>query len=97
MSLHHLQCRDFGHSWRPWSARWVESEKSYEQALRCQRCTSIRYRYLSARGSIIRSSYDYADGYVMPPGMGRLDGADRDHIRLTSVLRVMPHDTAEER
>ena len=97
MRLDHLQCRDFGHSWRPFSAWFHQEHKEFVQTLRCQRCTSTRTRYLSARGAIIQSSYDYADGYTMPRGLGRMTGEDRDHIRLQSVLRTMPEDTAEER
>jgi len=96
MRLDHLQCRDFGHSWRPYTARWAEADKCYESVLRCQRCSTLRLRYLSSRGDLVSSRYDYADGYLIA-GMGRLDGADRAQIRLESVLRVMPPDTAEER
>jgi len=94
MGTDHLQCRDFGHSWRPRTARWIETEKCYETELRCQRCTSIRLRYLSARGDIISSRYQYADGYTVK-GLGRLTGDDRAQIRLESVLRFMPTDAAE--
>jgi len=95
MRLDHLQCRDFGHSWRPYTARWIETEKCYESVLRCARCTTLRMRYLSSRGDLVSSRYDYADGYQMPKGIGRLDGNDRAQIRLESVLRVLPQDTAE--
>jgi len=95
MPLDHLQCRDWGHSWRPFTAHWVEADKCFESVLRCQRCRSVRIRYLSARGELLSSRYDYADNYLVE-GIGRLDSEDRNHIRLASVLRVIPPDTTEE-
>jgi hypothetical protein len=38
-------------------------------------------------GSILGGSYEYPDGY-QHKGLGRLDGADRDSLRLESLLRV---------
>lgn len=96
MNVEFVQCRDFGHSWRPYTARWVSKENAYESQLRCQRCKTIRTRWLSARGEILSGSYDYADGYTMPPGMGRLSGTDRDVIRLKSIRAVLAPDTAED-
>lgn len=91
----HLQCRDFGHSWRPFSARWVPEERCYESQLRCARCRTIRVRLIGQSGQLLGSHYDYADGYIVK-GMGRLDGDERNMLRLESVLRVMPPDTAED-
>lgn len=95
MSVDHLQCRDFGHSWRPFSARWMPRENYYESQLRCARCHTIRTRWLSRTGAQVGGSYDYAEGYQIK-GLGRLTGTDRDHVRLASVLSVLVTDTAEE-
>lgn len=95
MDLEFIQCRDFGHSWRPYSARWLPSENCYESQLRCARCKAIRTRWLSRTGSQVGGGYDYADGYLVK-GIGRLTGTDRDKIRLASVLAVLPSDTAAE-
>jgi hypothetical protein len=96
MDLSYLQCRDFGHSWRPYTARWVPAENCYQSELQCQRCKSIRQRYLSRSGAQLGGHYDYPEGYLMPKGTGRLTGTDRDIIRLQSVLAVLVPDTAEE-
>lgn len=90
-----LQCRDFGHAWRPFTARWVATERAYETQLRCSRCKTIRVRWIGQRGEQIESRYQYTDGYTIK-GMGRLTGSDRDLIRLASVLRVLPEDADEE-
>ena len=95
MGLEFIQCRDFGHSWRPYSARWVPSDNCYESQLRCARCKTIRSRFLSRTGSQLSGNYDYPEGYLTK-GLGRLTGTDRDMIRLASVLAVLPADTAEE-
>jgi hypothetical protein len=93
MELEFIQCRDFGHSWRPYSARWLPSDNCYESQLRCARCKAIRTRWLSRTGSQVGGGYDYADGYLVK-GIGRLTGTDRDKIRLASVL-VLLWATAE--
>lgn len=94
MKVEYVQCRDFGHSWRPYHAKWWPKENAYESQLRCPRCGCVRTRWLSRTGSQIGSAYDYPDGYQMK-GLGRLSGTDRDVIRLQSILSVLVEDTAE--
>jgi len=95
MDLGFLQCRDFGHSWRPFTARWMPQDNCYESQLQCQRCKTVRTRFLSRRGEQLSGGYDYAEGYLVK-GMGRLTGTDRDSIRLASIQAVLQHDAAEE-
>lgn len=95
MDSNYLQCRDFGHSWRPYTASWLPEQRCYETQLRCQRCKTLRVRFIGQRGELLRSNYDYTDGYIIK-GMGRLTGTERDLVRLESVQRILPEDTAEE-
>lgn len=95
MAIEHVQCRDFGHSWRPYTARWIASFNQYESQLLCARCKTIRTRFLSRTGGLVDSKYDYADGYTIK-GLGRLSGEDRDVIRLSSILAVLTPDTADD-
>jgi hypothetical protein len=95
MDLTQVQCRDFGHSWRPYTARWIAQYNQYESQLICQRCNTIRTRFLSRTGEQVSSGYDYADGYLIK-GLGRLSGHDRDEIRLASILAVLVEDTAAD-
>lgn len=90
-----LQCRDFGHSWRPHTARWDNEAHAYRTQLRCSRCRTIRVRWIGRTGQQLGASYDYADGYMVK-GVGRLTGTDRDALRLASVLRVLPEDADED-
>lgn len=84
----YIQCRDFGHSWRPFRA-WLTGEHTYSRTLRCQRCATERAQELSVSGHTLSSHYVYADGYTAPKGTGRLDAGDRDVLRLASTLRLI--------
>jgi hypothetical protein len=95
MSLAFIQCRDYGHSWRPYSARWVPQDNAYVSELQCQRCKSVRQRFLTRTGAMAGGHYEYPDGYLVK-GMGRLTGTDRDIVRLQSVLAVLVQDTTED-
>lgn len=90
-----LQCRDFGHSWRPYTARYSHEDKAFETILRCSRCRTKRIRWIARNGEQVAADYDYAEGYIIK-GMGRLTGAERNALRLESVMRVLPDDADEE-
>lgn len=90
-----LQCRDFGHAWRPYTANWIAAERAYRTELRCSRCKTIRVRWINNRGEQVGAHYLYTDGYQMQ-GVGRLTGTDRDQLRLESIHRVLPEDADEE-
>jgi hypothetical protein len=89
MPVEHLACRDFGHSWQPFSAAWLAKERAYRTQLRCARCGTIRERWLDRYGAQVSSQYHYADGYLIH-GLGRLTGHDRDAVRLASVQALIP-------
>jgi hypothetical protein len=95
MQLNHLQCRDFGHAWRPWNATWSNEDRCYHAQLRCSRCKTVRVRLIGQNGALIDTHYDYPDGYLVK-GMGRLTGTDRDHVRLVSVTALLTPDTDDE-
>jgi hypothetical protein len=67
----------------------------YESQLLCQRCDTVRTRFLSRSGANLSTNYDYAEGYTVK-GLGRLSGEDRDVIRLQSIQAVLVNDTAKE-
>ena len=85
-----LHCRDFGHSWKPYRATWNAQFRYYETTLRCVRCKTQRTRYIGPRGQLAGSKYEYADGYQMT-GYGPMTGGDRDHIRLASIMHLLPN------
>jgi hypothetical protein len=88
-------CRDYGHSWEPFTAARLAGNKGYEQTLRCARCKTTRRRYLNRRGEVVTGGYDYADGYLIH-GLGRLSGIDRGAVRIASVQATLNIHLAED-
>lgn len=84
----HILCRDWGHPWEFYTARWDQAGKVYRQELKCARCHTVRERQMNDRGVVVSGHYSYPDGYLVK-GMGRLTGADRDRLRLASVLQFV--------
>lgn len=84
----HLLCRDFGHSWRPWTAEWIPQRRQYLEALGCARCGTVRRRLLDEYGAMLGNSYTYSEGYLVH-GVGRLTGDDRNDLRLAGLQAVM--------
>jgi hypothetical protein len=88
----YLQCRDFGHLWRPTTVHYDPADRTYTQTMRCGRCLTERDRTLSISGAILASQYHYVSGYSAPSGTGQLGTVGRDHLRLESVLRMIGND-----
>lgn len=84
----HMQCRDFGHSWRPRAVESVPQRRQWLQLLRCSRCGTVRQRLIDEYGAQLGGGYVYPDGYLTK-GLGRLTGSDRDHLRLASLRALL--------
>lgn len=84
----HLQCRDFGHQWRPFRAYALADAVGYRRVLACMRCGAERSQDITLRGSVLSAGYAYPSGYRSPRGMGRMTLAHRDFLRLESTLRL---------
>lgn len=97
MRISHLQCRELGHNWRPWVARYDTEHNAYERALRCTRCRTERWETIGLSGAKLGSRYVYPEGYTAPDGMGRIVGEGRDALRLESLTRsIAAVDTQHE-
>jgi hypothetical protein len=83
-----LACRDFGHRLVPTDAAFLQSG-DIERILKCERCDVKRRQILDKNGYIKSGNYDYAEGYLMPHGTGRLDLHDRAVMRKTNVTRFL--------
>lgn len=81
-----LECRLLQHNWRPFTARW--NSGAYDVVHRCNRCYTRRVQVINARGFVIKSHYEYAEGY-QHEGLGRIVGDGRAALRLESVQRVV--------
>jgi hypothetical protein len=88
MTQSHIECRDYGHSWRRHNVVWRKSERSYERVLRCTRCRTLRRDLLNSDGDPVRSNYEYADHYLID-GLGRLTGPDRSALRLANLRSAL--------
>jgi hypothetical protein len=96
MKQTHLECRDVGHLWRPWTAREVHDQqlgRHWERTLRCTRCRAARTQLLTAQGAIVSNRYTYPDDYLRK-GLGRIAGEGRDALRAESLRR---HTTANDK
>lgn len=89
MRVSHLQCRELGHNWRPWVARYDSEHNAYERALRCTRCRTERWESIGLSGAKLGARYVYPEGYTAPEGMGRIVGEGRDALRLESLTRSL--------
>lgn len=85
MLIDHIHCRDYGHTWTPFTAYRIEGGRGFDQVLRCVRCNTQRHRVLDKFGDVLTNAYTYPDGYLVP-GLGRLTGVDRGTLRLASIM-----------
>jgi hypothetical protein len=95
MADKHLSCRDFGHMWKPYQARYIPQRKHYEERLMCERCKTVRVRFLTNTGAQLGNAYLYPDGYTLE-GFGRMTGADRDAVRFASLQMVLEMSGVEK-
>jgi hypothetical protein len=95
LSADMLLCRDLGHAWKPYTAKWLPVDKCYESKLICSRCETFRFRWLSKTGQLLGTAYTYSDGYLVV-GMGRLATSDRDRIRSVSLQRMLTEADAAD-
>lgn len=88
----YIMCRDMGHTWRPFMARFSAEMNAYDRTLRCGRCKTERVQVIGMNGAILRGGYAYPDGYLSPNGSGRINGEGRGALRLESTLRLISKD-----
>lgn len=87
-----IMCRDMGHTWRPFKARYEQEMNAYNRVLRCGRCKTERLQTIGLDGLILSGNYIYPDGYQTPHGSGRITGTGRGALRLESTLRILGKD-----
>lgn len=83
----HLECRDFSHAWRPYDAVIDKQNKVIERVLICDRCKTTRHQVITMKGFIHKSSYTYAEGYLLKGAGHVMTQGDRAKIRLRSIQR----------
>lgn len=93
LTMAHLHCRELGHNWRPWVARYDDEHNSYERALRCTRCRTERWETIGLTGAKQGIQYRYPEGYVCE--LGRIVGEGRDAMRMESLTRMLQDPNVE--
>jgi len=83
LSFQQLQCRDFGHNWRPHTAE-RRADGGFDRILVC-RCHARRHQVLDSYGRIVSSHYEYPEGYQLPRGSGRISSDDKGILRIASI------------
>lgn len=83
----YLECRRYGHNWRPWAADWISAQRLFEDVARCSRCLTRRLELITEYGDVYSSQYVYADGY-QHKGHGRITGRGRGALRVASIQRT---------
>jgi hypothetical protein len=94
MKTAHIQCRDFGHSWQPYTVERIPQRKRWAETLRCQRCHTHRVRFISDNGGLVGSTYRYVEGYRIE-GMGAMTADTRSVMRLAVLQRLVSEQAAE--
>ena len=86
MSYEFMSCRDWGHSWKAYTVdiENIGRRKLFHETLLCARCDTRKHRDINTIGEILKTSYTYPAGYLIP-GWGRTTKNDRAALRLAIV------------
>lgn len=79
-----LLCRDTGvrHRWEPTHA--VRDKQGFIETLACDRCGTVKKRYLTKVGAVRRTKFFYVPGYVRK-GSGHVTVAENSALRILSL------------
>lgn len=93
MSAAHLECRDFGHTWRQSSVEKVKG--GYKRTLWCPTCKANKFETLDRYGAVKTRNIAYEKGYTTK-GIGRITAEGRSVFRLASVQRSLNGATSKD-
>lgn len=79
------QCRDLKHNWFYQSAE--RSADGFIRQLGCITCGAFKLQHLDRSGYILKTSYEYPEGYVRPAGAGRVTQEENAQMRLLAVKK----------
>jgi hypothetical protein len=83
-----LTCREHRrHDWRP--AAVNRAGRGFYRLERCSDCASERWQDLDYRGLVVASGVKYSDGYLNPPGTGRVDAVGQGVYRVELLTRLI--------
>lgn len=86
LSTKALHCRELGHEWRDFTVSYDAKSKSYDRALSCRNCRTIRRQVLDRSGHVVTNSYKYPPGYLATTVEDRAS-LSRDVFRVEAITR----------
>lgn len=91
-----IVCRSDGHDMRPFNVKTTESG-GFERTRKCRRCGAKRTQVIDKYGLILSTDFEYPEGYLLPPGTGRLDSEGRGVFRLAAIEAEVAAKAARNR
>jgi hypothetical protein len=83
-----LECRAYGHQWRPSRVIYNKVDRFYAIYQTCPRCEKAeRYQEMTTTGRVVASYIHYEPGYLAV-GVGPIVGEAKDAVRVAAVVRV---------
>lgn len=80
----YLECRQYGHVFRPTHKGWITEgagrDVEYLKRLRCKGCESSRYDYYDRSLEFSHRHYEYPDGYLVDGFTVRRSDANRREL-----------------
>jgi hypothetical protein len=76
-------CRDIHHAWIYQSVK--RASDGFTRRLACVTCGAFKLQHLDRNGYIEKSTYEYPEGYVRPPGSGRITADENAIMRILSI------------
>lgn len=80
-----VQCRIYGHAWRPLTVR--RHGLGFVVTQSCHRCRNMREQNMDSRGYGTPWKMRYEDGYLLT-GLGRIDQEGRAVLRLAAIRHL---------
>lgn len=85
-----LHCRELGHAWTAYTAKYDAKSKCYDRVIRCATCGTERRQVLDSRGEVLRNSYSYVEGYLAKGQMGTAGNrVPRSVFRRAALKRML--------
>lgn len=79
-----LVCRDLHHAWEYGTVTRVKGA-GFTRTLHCRSCGTLKVQVLDRHGYLLKSKYEYAEGYVRPAGAGHISKEENAEFRLANL------------
>lgn len=86
LPIEQTTCRDIHHAWIYQSVK--RDADGFTRRLACVTCGSFKLQHLDRSGYIVKSTYEYPEGYVRPAGSGRITADENAIMRILSITQA---------